>query len=461
MAIRRQERHGTRAQLTGNASNPLLLGELGYVTDEARLVIGNGAGQNTNVPNPADLTALQNQITANTDDIEQINIDLAAVDQTIDALSAAVTSQNGYGQRLADLESAQTTDEALLAAVQAANASEESRLAALEAAKSADEANITVLLAAKTVDENKITVLEAAKAVNDANITALQSAKSANDAADAANDALDSVQNTRLLAVESANTAEQAAIAALQAATTWLGDVHTWTPVSVDDPIGVFNANYDATQILTPGTRISGINNGNTINGIIVAVGAFAAGVTPVTFLHEINTENNTNALHLMTVGQTITTPKYSYAKCPPGFPISKLAWTIKIIYTSDQGISTPGTTAYQRCGTTVINVPIGEYKLSAKLAGYIDKTGNSANAYFALSSSNNSVSHNTLLQFMRIDVSGASTVVKVDQLTIEAILKIEAKTPFYLIAKPGVAMNYLIAIGATTPIILTAELTD
>lgn len=173
----------------------------------------------------------------------------------------------------------------------------------------------------------------------------------------------------------------------------WYSDGTTWTYSSVDDPIGVFTVSGDKTAIYYAGMKIKMTNGGNTIYGIITKV-TYSAPNSSITFLHEIDPTDN-QALYLL-ANSAITNNFISSAKCPAGFPIDPIKWTIKITDSTDRTQTNPVQNTWYNVGTTnsQITIPIGCWHVSYKVNVYVNRAAAGiVNIQSTLSTANNSES--------------------------------------------------------------------
>ena len=164
----------------------------------------------------------------------------------------------------------------------------------------------------------------------------------------------------------------------------WIGAGETWTYASVDDPTGVLTVPSDATDKYSVGMKISLVNGGNTIYGIITVVTS-----TTITFLHEIDPTDSL-ALHLM-ANSAITIPRYSTQKAPFSFPLSPRSWTIEVRDSINGSQSSPTQNVWYNLGSGSITVPIGGWLLEYQvLALGVVASAKLITVYTTLSTANN-----------------------------------------------------------------------
>lgn len=177
----------------------------------------------------------------------------------------------------------------------------------------------------------------------------------------------------------------------------WTNDEHeVWTYQSVDDPTGVIDITGDVRYKYSEGMRISFVNGGNTIFGIITNVNqTLQSGNTRVSFLHEID-PTDSQALYLM-ANSAITVMKHSSLKAPKGFPLNPAKWSVLVSDTADRNQATPTQNTWYNTGSNTISLPIGLWEVSIQGtigADYGSTSGQkSVTVQATLSTANNSES--------------------------------------------------------------------
>lgn len=146
----------------------------------------------------------------------------------------------------------------------------------------------------------------------------------------------------------------------------WNNDLlgYTVTYVSYNSTTlsGVINIAGDVTQILSAGMKLM-YTQSTTKYAIVLAVGTYSGGVTPVTiFCGTDYTLTNT----------AITNVYFSIQKQPFAFPTAIEKWCIKYNIASKVQAS-PTQNVYYNCGSFVI--PIGSWKMETNFQGKINRT--------------------------------------------------------------------------------------
>lgn len=135
---------------------------------------------------------------------------------------------------------------------------------------------------------------------------------------------------------------------------------------SADAPIFVISFAADVTGVIYPGVRIK-LTQTTVKYFIVVAVGAYSGGVTLVTVY---------GGTDYTLANSAIADLKYSYMKCPRGFPIEATKWTVTVTDTSMRS-QTPVTAATWYYMSITISAPIGVWKGRYQLSGVVE--GNSS----------------------------------------------------------------------------------
>lgn len=240
----------------------------------------------------------------------------------------------------------------------------------------------------------------------------------------------------------------------------WLGwqeAEEAWTYVSVDDPTGVIDAAGDKRSRYYPGMRISFVNNGNTIYGIITAVnGTLQSGNTRITFLHEIDPADSL-ALTPHT-NNTNTSRKYALPKTYPlGFPFSPAAWTYYYKSSSNFDQNNPTNTTWYNAAS--ITVPIGLWDIQVSGIAYVyDAAGQAFVAlYTTLSSANNSESDTEFTKMAEFRDTTSHLAEGCIPVYVRKVVQFVSKTTNYLNVKTagGSAIDAMGFLGGQAPTII------
>lgn len=199
----------------------------------------------------------------------------------------------------------------------------------------------------------------------------------------------------------------------------WLPARETWTYVSADGNTGVFNVAADVTTKYSVGMRVK-YTQTTVKYGIITVVGAYAAGVTPITIWGGTD----------YTFANTAVSLNYfSREKSPFGFPLDPTKWTVETLDTSIRIQATPTAGTWYNIGSNSIILPIGLWKVSYQVCAQlvipvslVDEifvtlsTGNNSQTDTGLTSYNVCANLNIAAQFYR-----------------EKVLSMASKTTYYL----------------------------
>lgn len=228
----------------------------------------------------------------------------------------------------------------------------------------------------------------------------------------------------------------------------WLEAIEAWTYLSADGNIGIFNVTGDVTGKYSKGMRVK-YTQTTVKYGIIVAVGAYADGVTPITVW---------GGTDYTLEDATIESTYISIVKAPFGFPLEGNKWDV---------IVTSATTAYQmspepgvvyNIGGNYIDVPIGYWDLSYKqFAHYAsDMSPTTEAVYTGLSTSASTFSDIYLKDVINIGIDSYQ-VRKTHRAHKEIV--IASKTRYYMNTMIGVTNEYaLYNLNSTIPMVLWAK---
>lgn len=203
--------------------------------------------------------------------------------------------------------------------------------------------------------------------------------------------------------------------------TGWAAAGETWTYVSADGPTGVFSVPADVTGKYSAGMRVK-YTQTTVKYGIVTSVGAFSAGVTPITIY---------GGTDYTTANAAITLPFYSTAKAPFGFNLSPAKWTVEATDTTQRSQSAT-TAVWYNLGSVTISIPIGTWNVSYQVLDYADAGGASVgmNIDATLSTANNSESDKDFTARLQVaNISGwiAGLLARSKPLTLAA------KTSYFL----------------------------
>lgn len=134
------------------------------------------------------------------------------------------------------------------------------------------------------------------------------------------------------------------------------------TYASADDPTYTFTIASDYTGILSTGMRFwCTQSTGGTKYGMISKTPTFGSGVTTVTLYMGTDYDLNNEA---------ITSPQFSFAKMPYGFPMDETKWSALLTDANNNTVNcNAGAWTVSTLGLTV---PIGPWELSYKCMFYL-----------------------------------------------------------------------------------------
>jgi len=191
----------------------------------------------------------------------------------------------------------------------------------------------------------------------------------------------------------------------------------TLTYSSADSPTFVATTSLDLTGIIPVGARIK-LTQTTAKYFIVTAIDA-----TTITLY---------GGTDYTLANAAISSPQYSTAKAPIGFPLNPDKWTVEVTSTADAFKSSPANgTWYGDTGLTNtgpnISIPIGVWRVFYRVAVQALKSG-SADAYATLSTASNTESRTDMTSF---GIFGGTSVV--GQASAEGIYNLAAKTTHYL----------------------------
>jgi hypothetical protein len=233
----------------------------------------------------------------------------------------------------------------------------------------------------------------------------------------------------------------------------WVTVTDTWTYASADDPTFTFTISGDKTAVLSAGMKIK-LTQTSAKYFIITNV-TYGAPNTTVT-VYGGTDYDLTNA--------TITSPYYSTARAPQGFPLSPSKWTVTVSDASDYSQVAPASGTWYNA--TSITIPIGDWRASYSCVLYCDddNTGGYVGAigHTTLSTANNTESDPTFSAYDQAKYSGVSNnAYSSSSVYRSRPLTLTAKATYYLNYKTSQANQYSVAIrGSIATTIIEAVCT-
>lgn len=202
--------------------------------------------------------------------------------------------------------------------------------------------------------------------------------------------------------------------------TGWAAAGETWTYVSADGPTGTFSVPADVTGKYSVGMRIK-LTQTTAKYFIVTVVGAFAAGVTPITIY---------GGTDYTLANAAITLPFYSTAKAPFGFNVDPAKWTETTTDSTQRAQATPTASVWYNPGAVSLVVPIGTWRLRYKVIIQCARAAAAAiDIYATLSTANNSESDSNMTCF----ASTSSQAGVYATVSAEKFVVLAAKTTHYL----------------------------
>jgi hypothetical protein len=189
--------------------------------------------------------------------------------------------------------------------------------------------------------------------------------------------------------------------------------------VSADSPTFVFSINADVTGLIEPGMRIRLTQTTNKYF-VVTAVGAYAAGVTPITVY---------GGTDYTLLNAAISAGAFSTHKKPFGFNASPAKWTTELKDTSRRDTASPTNGTWYNTGSLSLAFPIGAWDAywEANIACAVPS--GSALVYATLSTANNSESDN---EFSVYEFAAGGAGIDAAA-TRRKTLVLAAKTTYYL----------------------------
>lgn len=204
----------------------------------------------------------------------------------------------------------------------------------------------------------------------------------------------------------------------------WLFDINTWSYSSADAPTFVISINSDMTTVLSPGMRIK-LTQTTEKYFIVTAVGSFSGGATLVTVY---------GGTDYTLANAAITSPYYSTAKAPFGFPLDPTKWTEIVLDTSNNTQASPVQNTWYNLGSVNLSIPIGTWHVRYQTALGVDQgTATGVSAYCTLSTANNSESDADFTAHVEWDGSSQNNLYIVGHIAVSKFLALASKTAYYL----------------------------
>lgn len=206
---------------------------------------------------------------------------------------------------------------------------------------------------------------------------------------------------------------------------------------TADAPTFQFSIAADVTGFIGVGNRIK-LTQTTVKYFIVTAVGAYSGGKTIITVY---------GGTDYTLANAVITSPFFSIAKAPFGFPLSEIKWRVRLTDTATRTQASPVVGTVYNLGSLSISAPIGVWKPVISALIYTSKAVPPTNMYLALSTANNSISNTAMMGgAYGTGITAFSSIHKTDD-----VITVSSKTTYYLVEKTDGADSINIA-GATIP---------
>jgi hypothetical protein len=221
----------------------------------------------------------------------------------------------------------------------------------------------------------------------------------------------------------------------LAAADGWNPGTATWTYTSADAPSFVMSVPDADAALIQVGDRIK-LTQTTAKYFIVTAKGSPSGGNTPVTIY---------GGTDYTLANAAITSPFWSHAKSPLGFPMDPEKWTVTLSNTSSVSQSSPVGGTWYNLGTLSLSIPIGVWRVYYELACEIDATlaaAGSRGFRATLSTANNSESDSGFTGTYTFPFPVITAGLGRATIHREKILSLASKTTYFLNAQVGTATN-------------------
>jgi len=203
----------------------------------------------------------------------------------------------------------------------------------------------------------------------------------------------------------------------------WIPAPGTWTFSSADAPVYVVSVNQDVTGILKAGMKFQGVQSSIVKNFFIQVVGNYSGGATLLTLYGGLDSTLASGA---------ITSPFYSTARAPFGFPTSRDRWTVTMSDVTLRTKSSPSANTWYGLpvGSELnIVIPIGKWEVKFQAAiGQDFATTGYCSTYGCLSTSPTSKANNICDVYFYVGL----VAIAVGQVGKTELLSLAAKTTYY-----------------------------
>lgn len=218
----------------------------------------------------------------------------------------------------------------------------------------------------------------------------------------------------------------------------WVLASETWTYKSADAPSFVFDVNANVTSKYSAGMRVKYTQT--TIKyGIITNVGAYASGKTPITIY---------GGTDYVLANDPITSPAYSAAKAPFGFPLDPAKWTVSLTgISATQDVIADNTIL--SVGSVNIIAPIGLWTPISEVKIHFYRDGSGViSISMGLSTSNSSFSDSTLQSDGPLFYMNSMSTFMFEWDRVFNAITCNSKTTYYLVEQPNTSGSHTDQLG-------------
>lgn len=211
------------------------------------------------------------------------------------------------------------------------------------------------------------------------------------------------------------------------------------TRASADDPTYVLTfAGVDLTSQLCEGMKVKWTQNSIVRYGFINKAPVFSTNTT-VSILTICN-DSNANFDVLDTASFAISNFSYSTDKCPFGFPIDPIKWTVETKSTTDDSQATPTNGTWYNPGSRNIQIPVGSWNVGYQAMIKSQVNGSALVLRATLSTTNNSESDTDFTSRYQSNGATSTTFLVFGPVGKNKNLTLTTKATYYLNGAVGVA---------------------
>lgn len=231
----------------------------------------------------------------------------------------------------------------------------------------------------------------------------------------------------------------------------------------------------EISETLTYASDTTYSNTNTTYSGTVTIVGDFTSvysagmkvkltqttakyfGITAVSFGGGNTTLTLFGGTDYQLVNAAITSPNYSVAASPHGFPTSETKWTIETIDTANTALVSPTQSVWNNINSNSIDVALGNCKIEvSSYIGALDTSTGDLGFWITLSTANNTESDTQLTSAIRATYGSAATIRLRNLLSVQKRVVLSADDTYYLNVLTDIAAVANINVfGAEVPTII------